>query len=336
MGGSGYAGGELLRILLSHPMVHIQQITSRRFAGQPVTLMHPNLRGKTTLSFCDISDLKQCDILFVSLPNTQSMPLMNGFLQIAKKVIDLGADFRLKNSDEFNYWYEQKHIHPELLTKFTYGISELHRQEIKNSNYVSCAGCEATAIILGLYPLVQENLIKTSSIIADVKIGSSASGNKGSDASHHPERHGVLRSYQPTHHRHQAEIKQELNVDVEISATAVNIVRGILATIHVQLTGNFSEKDVWKAYRNVYSGEPFIRIVKQQSGLYRYPEPKLLWGTNYCDIGFEKSADSNRLVVLSAIDNLVKGTAGQAIQAMNIMCDFAETTSLEFSGLHPI
>lgn len=334
VGASGYGGGEILRILLSHPEVTVAQVTSQRFSGKPVTTVHPNLRGSTDLVFESTSNLKECDVLFVSLPNGKSMEYMESFIKLAPKIIDLGADFRLKDIKTYNEWYTP-HTKPELLNKFIYGLSELHRDEIKNASYIACGGCEATAINLALFPLVQENLIENT-VIADVKIGSSAGGSHGNDASHHPERSNVIRSYQPTHHRHQAEIKQELGIDVEISATAVDIVRGILATIHTRLKTGIDEKAVWKAYRKHFGSEPFIRIIKFPSGLYRYPEPKLLWGTNFCDIGFEKSIDSNRLVVISAIDNLVKGTAGQAVQAMNLMFSLPETTGLKFTGLHPI
>ena len=336
VGGSGYAGGELLRILLNHPKAKVKQVTSQRFSGQPVSITHPNLRGRTSLSFSRLEDLKKSDVLFVSLPNKKSMGLMKDFVRIAPKIIDLGADFRLRDTKEFEHWYGRSHTEKQLAKEFIYGLGELHRKDLKKAKFVACGGCEATAIILALYPLVKEKILAKGRIIADVKIGSSAAGNKPSSASHHPERHGVLRSYRPTNHRHQAEIEQEIGLDVEISATAVNLVRGILATIHTQVKRGVEEKDVWRAYRKVYRNEPFIRIVKQKQGLYRYPEPKILWGTNYCDIGFEKSQDSNRLVVISAIDNLVKGTAGQAIQAMNLMYGFKETLGLDFPGLHPI
>jgi N-acetyl-gamma-glutamyl-phosphate/LysW-gamma-L-alpha-aminoadipyl-6-phosphate reductase len=242
----------------------------------------------------------------------------------------------LREAQIFEQWYGKKHDQTRLLSEFVYGIAEIHREKIRNAQFIACGGCEATAIILSLYPLTSNHLIELHGAIADVKIGSSAAGSKASGSSHHPERHGLLRSYKPTGHRHEAEIQQELGISVEMSSTAVNIVRGILATIHVQLKEEVTEKDVWRAYRKVYGKEPFIRLIKQRHGLYRYPEPKILWGTNYCDIGFEKSGGSNRLVVLSAIDNLVKGTAGQAVQCMNLMLGFPEETGLAFPGLHPI
>lgn len=339
-GASGYAGGEILRILLGHPKIKIKQVTSRQFSNQPITLIHPNLRSKTDLIFSHPDELKKCDVLFVALPNCESMKLMPKLKGMAKKIIDLGADFRIHNKNSFEQWYHQKHTAPGLLPQFVYGIAELHRKKIKKASYVSCAGCEATVSILALYPLVKHHLID-GKIIIDAKMSSSQAGLRPTLSSHHPERAGVVRSYKPTGHRHTAEIVQELSpfqkkLDVAISATALDIVRGLLVTIHTTPKKNISEKHIWKAYREEYKNEPFIRIVKEGEGNYRFPEPKILSGTNFCDIGFEMDTVSNRLVVIAAIDNLVKGTAGQAVQAMNLMFGFPETRGLEFPGLHPI
>ncbi|OGK56738.1 N-acetyl-gamma-glutamyl-phosphate reductase [Candidatus Roizmanbacteria bacterium RIFCSPLOWO2_02_FULL_38_10] len=340
LGGSGYAGGELLRILLNHPYVEIHQVTSRQFADQSVTLTHPNLRKKTRLVFCSPEKLEKCDVLFVALPNGESMKQMPVLTKKAPKIIDLGADFRLNDKASFEDWYKTPHINSYLMKEFIYGLAELHRTAIRKARFVAGAGCEATVSILALYPLVKNNLIEPK-IIIDAKMSSSQAGITPSLSSHHPERAGVVRSYMPTGHRHSAEIIQELSInnfqpDIAISATAIDMVRGLLVTCHLQPKTGVSEKDIWSAYRQVYGDEPFIRIIKEKRGLYRYPEPKLLQGTNYCDIGFEMDTRSNRLVVIAAIDNLVKGTAGQAVQAMNVMVGFEETTALEFSGLHPI
>src|SRR3989338_8127071 len=339
-GASGYAGGELLRILSAHPKVKIQQATSRQFAGLPVSLVNPNLRKKTDLIFSHPDQLKKCDLLFVALPNGESMKYMNKLKTLGKKIIDLGVDYRLREQATFENWYKQKHLNPEMLKKFVYGVVELHRDEIKKSSYLAGPGCEATVSILSLYPLVKHNLIE-GKIIIDAKMSSSQAGLKPSLSSHHPERAGVVRSYMPSGHRHTAEIIQELspfikNLDIAISATAIDMVRGLLVTIHAIPKQEVTEKDIWKAYRNEYQNEPFIRIVKERQGIYRYPEPKILQGTNFCDIGFEKDKITNRLVIIAAIDNLVKGTAGQAVQAMNLMFGFPETMGLEFTGLHPI
>lgn len=339
LGGSGYAGGELLRILLGHPGVTIKEVTSRSLAGRPVSAAHPNLRKITPLRFIHPDNLTECDILFVGLPNGESMHLMSRLAKKAKKIIDLGADFRLRSQSVFESWYKTQHTAPDLLADFVYGIAELHRDEIRNAGFVACGGCEATVSILALYPLVSTGLIG-GHIIIDAKMSSSQAGMQFSLSSHHPERAGAVRSYMPTGHRHAAEIVQELgngkSLDVAISATAIDMVRGLLVTIHARPKTGITEKDIWNAYRTSYGNEPFIRIVKEATGIYRYPEPKLLMGTNYCDIGFEMDTKSNRLVVIAAIDNLVKGTAGQAVQAMNIMAGFEETTGLTFPGLHPV
>ncbi len=340
VGASGYTGGELIRLLLFHPFVEIKQVTSESWVGKYVYKAHPNLRKNTDLKFSSINELTECDLLFLCLPHGSGMSKIKELKKLAPKVIDLSADFRLNDQALYEKWYKSQHTNIELMRKFVYGIPELHREEMKTANYISSAGCNATASILGLYPLVKNNLINKKNIVIEVKVGSSEGGNKSSDASHHPERSGAVRSYQPTGHRHTAEILQELNfgeeLSVNLSATSIDMIRGVLATIHVFLNDDIEEKDIWKVYRKEYGNEPFIRIVKEREGNYRYPEPKLLIGANYCDIGFKKDEYSNRLVVISSIDNLMKGAAGQALQAFNIMHGFEERTGLEFPGLHPI
>lgn len=335
VGGSGYTGGELLRLLLFHPHCSIEQVTSERFAGKFVYNAHPNLRKATRLKFCTVSELEPCDLLFLCLPHGQSMGRIDTFRGLAPKIIDLSADFRLKDTAVYANYYGRDHERPELLDDFVYGLPEHHRGSIKNATLVACPGCNATATILGLSPLHQRGLIE--SVVVEVKAGSSEGGNTASDASHHPERSGAVRSYKPTGHRHVAEMRQELRgAAIYFSATSIEMVRGILATCHVFLNADIEEKDVWKIYREAYADEPFIRIVKERSGIHRYPEPKLLAGTNFCDIGFERESGSNRLVVISAIDNLMKGAAGQAVQSFNLMLGLPETTGMEFPGLHPI
>lgn len=335
VGASGYAGGELLRLLLQHPEIEIHQVTSERFAGKPVTLVHPNLRKQTDLKFSSLRDLEKVDILFTALPHVNLMNDYNKFSKFADKIIDLSADFRLKKTEDYKKWYDIDHAVPNNLKDFVYGIVELHREDLKKTKNIAVAGCNATATILALHPLIKNNLIDTNKpIVAEAKVGSSESGNKFSEASHHPERSGSVRSYKPTRHRHISEMVQELGQNINFSATSIEMVRGILLTAHVFLKDGIKEIDIWKAYRKEYGNEPFIRIVKERAGIYRYPEPKILAGTNYCDIGFE--LDGKRLVVISAIDNLMKGAAGQAVHAMNVMCGFDEKAGLEFPGLHPI
>jgi N-acetyl-gamma-glutamyl-phosphate/LysW-gamma-L-alpha-aminoadipyl-6-phosphate reductase len=340
VGGSGYVGGETLRLLLQHPHVRMGQVTSESNAGKFVYAVHPNLRKQTDLKFTSLSELAPCDVLFLCLPHGMSMGRIGQFTALAPRIIDLSADFRLRDAQDYPRWYGHAHEAPEMLKQFVYGIPELHRAEIKASNYATGAGCLATATILGLYPLFKKGLVEPT-VFIEGKVGSSAAGNEPGLSSHHPERAGAVRSFQPTGHRHTGEIIQELTFGdvkpvVHFSATSVELVRGILATAHVMLKDDLAEKDLWQAYREVYGAEPFMRIVKDRSGVYRYPEPKILAGSNFCDVGFERDAQSRRVVVMSAIDNLMKGAAGNGVQAMNVMLGLPETTALTFPGLHPV
>jgi LysW-gamma-L-alpha-aminoadipyl-6-phosphate/LysW-L-glutamyl-5-phosphate reductase len=341
-GGSGYVGGELLRLLVMHPNAEVVRVTSERKAGTPVAVVHPNLRRATDLSFTSSAGLEPCDALFLCLPHGRAMDDIDRYTSLAPRVIDLSADFRLKDPAAYPSWYGRPHPRPEMLSRFVYGIPELHREEMAGASWVSSAGCNATAVILALHPLYRQGLVEASRTVAEAKVGSSEGGASVSDGSHHPERSGCLRSYKPTGHRHAAEMAQELpacageTARVHFSATAVDMVRGILATCHVFLKADLPEKAIWQVYRQAYGREPFVRIVKAREGIHRFPEPKLLAGTNYCDVGFERDPSSNRLVVVSAIDNLMKGAAGQAVQAFNIMHGLPETTGLEFPGLHPV
>ena len=333
-GGSGYTGGELLRLVLAHPACEVKQVTSERLAGKFVHSAHPNLRKVTRLKFSTVSELSQCDVLFLCLPHGEAMSKIDAFRELAPRIVDLSADFRLKDPEAYGKWYSREHPRADLLNSFVYGIPELHRESIRGAELVACAGCNATATILALYPLFRRALVERA--VVEVKAGSSEAGNAPSEGSHHPERSGAVRSYKPTGHRHVAEMIQELGASVHFSATSIEMVRGILATCHVFTRERLDEKTLWKMMRDDYADEPFIRIVKERTGIHRYPEPKLLSGTNYCDIGFECEEDSNRTVVISAIDNLMKGAAGQAVQCLNLMIGCDEREGLGFPGLHPI
>lgn len=342
VGASGYVGGELLRLLLDHPRVDVAQVTSERNAGNFVHFTHPNLRGRTRLQFVSASDLEACDVLFLGLPHGGAMSRMDEFAELAPQIVDLSADFRLRNPADYDRWYGKSHAAPDWLAKFVYGLPELHREELRGARYVSGVGCNATATNLAIWPLLREGLVDASrGIVCEVKVGSSEGGNKSGDATHHPERAGVMRSFAPTGHRHSAEILQAarlagVETEVHLSATAVDNVRGVLATAHLFVKPGVTEKDLWRAYRSVYRDEPFVRIVKERTGIYRYPEPKILSGSNYADVGFELDAASGRVVAISAIDNLMKGAAGTAVQCLNLMRGWDETTALGFPGLHPI
>ena len=345
IGGTGYVGGELLRLLLLHPHVEIMMVTSRQSAGEYVFNIHPNLRGLTQLKFVpqNISALqKNCDLVFTATPHGDSVNLVPNLLTEGLKVIDMSADFRLKNSVDYETYYGWHHAHPELLKEAVYGLPELHREEIKRAQLVACPGCMATSAILGLAPIIKAGLVDPDKIVVDLKVGSSGGGSKPTSASHHSERSGGVRPYQVIGHRHIAEVEQELStltdqsVKIGFTPHAVNMVRGILSTIYAYPKQSITSKDVWKALRGMYENEPFVRLVKYQKGPYQLPDPKIVVGTNFCDVGFEIDEHTNRLLMFSAIDNICKGASGQGVQCLNLLLGIDETTGLKSAGFHPM
>ena len=338
VGGSGYGGGELIRLLLGHPQITIVQATSRTHLGEYIYQVHPNLRKRTTLKFSDPAALEPVDVLFLAQPHGQAQHNIEQYAGLAGKIVDLSADFRLKDPAAYQKWYGEAHAAPAWLNKFVYGLPELHRAEIASANYVSGVGCNATASNLALLPLIKANLIELSTpVMIEIKVGSSESGAEGNAGSHHAERANVIRTFSAFGHRHTAEVIQEMGLkDVSLTMTAVDLVRGVLATAHARIKPGVATKDLWKAYRAVANENPFIRVVKEQRGIYRVPEPKLLAGSNFADIGFELDEETGHIVSICAIDNLMKGASGTALQCMNLMLGLDETTGLEFLGLHPI
>lgn len=344
LGGSGYTGGELLRLLLQHPDMEVVGATSQRFAGQPLHRAHPNLRGRTELRFVGRSELPTADVIFTCVPHGVGMRTVPQLLETGSRVVDLSADFRLRDAAQFRAWYGEHHTAAHLLPQAVYGLPEFHRDEIRRARLVSGVGCTATAINLALYPLNKLHLLTSGPVVADVKIGSSAGGVEASVASIHAERSGTIRLYAPTNHRHVAEVQQELRVDgvapeVHFTGHAVELVRGLLATCHAFLSrngGGLTDLELWKAYRAAYAREPFVRLVKERSGIHRFPDPKLVAGSNYADVGFDIEPGSNRVVAVCAIDNLVKGAAGSAVQSMNLMFNLDETAGLMQLPLHPV
>lgn len=353
IGGSGFAGGTLLQLLLQHPKVEITTVTSRSLVGKYIHMVHPNLKSiSKNLKFelLKVDELKsKCDLVFTAVPHGASMSLIPDLLNAGLKVIDLSADYRIKNPKIYEHYYSP-HQNPEIIKKAVYGIPEIHRKEIKEASLVACPGCHASSGIFALAPLIKEGLIETHNIIIDSKTGSSGSGHKVEEDTHHPFREGSIRPYKMVGHRHTAEIEQELDfimegkyaddipqVKVGFSAHGDNIIRGILSTCHAFIRQGLDvdEKTITKAYRQFYKDEPFVRFVKQATGIYRLPDPKLIAGTNYVDIGFELDDHIRRIVALCALDNLVKGAAGSAVQCMNIIAGFEETTGLLFPGLFP-
>ena len=338
VGASGYGGGEALRILLDHPHLEVAQITSESRAGRFAHSVHPNLRGRTSLKFVGIAELESCDALVLALPHGQAAARFDVLKDLAPKMVDLSADFRLRDAGRYRRWYGHDHPAPERLAEFAYGLPEVGREAIRGASRVSGVGCNATASILALLPLHRAGLLDASRpVVVDLKVGSSEAGQEPGPSSHHPERSGAIRSFAPVGHRHTAEVEEALGLDdVHLSVTSVEAVRGVLATAHAWLTDGCDEKALWGAYRAATAGEPFLRLVRDRAGLHRYPEPKILAGSNYADIGFEWDEASRRCVSLCAIDNMMKGAAGTAVQCLNLMFGIEETAGLGFPGLHPV
>lgn len=335
VGGSGFTGGELLRLLHFHPEVDVTQITSREHAGRYVYTVHPNMRNVSKLQFVHPDALQEADVLFLAVPHGTAASNIEQYAALAPKIIDLSADFRLNSTSAYEQWYGHAHAAPDWLERFVYGLPERKREVLRGANYASGVGCNATTLNLALYPLVNSGLVE--SIHAELKVGSSEGGNSANAGSHHPIRSGAVRTYAATHHRHMAEAQMILGEDVSLrfSVTAIEMVRGVALLAHVELNKQIAEKDLWKTYRSAYRDEPFIRLVASKTGLHRLPEPRVVAGTNYCDIGFELSADGRHAVIIAALDNLGKGAAGSAVQSMNLMFEFDECTGLEFPGIYP-
>jgi N-acetyl-gamma-glutamyl-phosphate/LysW-gamma-L-alpha-aminoadipyl-6-phosphate reductase len=345
VGASGYVGGELLRLLVSHPKVDISMVISRQKAGQYVHRVHPSLKGFIDLIFSPMDTERlanSCDMVFTSVPHGKSNEIVKELYERGMKIVDLSADFRLKNPKDYPKWYGWEHPYPEILAKSVYGVPEFHRSDIERAQLVSCPGCMAVTSLLAIKPLLENNIIDTQHIIVDSKIGSSGAGAKASSGTHHAMRYGVIRPYKPAKHRHTGEIEQELGliakkaIKVSMSPHAVNLVRGILTTNHLFLTRGVSELDLWKMYRKSYKNEPFIRFIRDKKGLYKFPDPKFVVGSNFCDLGFDIDDDNQRIVALSASDNLMKGAAGSAVQNMNVMQGFNETDGLRYTPLTPV
>ncbi len=338
IGGSGYGGGELLRLLLGHPNVEVKQVTSRSHLGEYVYQAHPNLRKRTQLKFVDPAQVEPVDVLFLALPHGQAQNHIAQYTALAEKVIDLSADFRLKDPAQYQKWYGEPHAAPGWLGKFVYGLPELRRAEMAGASYISGVGCNATASNLALLPLVRAGLIDLDQpVYVEIKVGSSESGAEGNAGSHHAERANVIRTFSAFGHRHTAEVIQELGLtNISLTMTAVDLVRGALATAHAKVKPGVTNKDLWKAYRAAANENPFLRVVKEQRGIYRVPEPKIVAGSNYADIGFELDESTGHIVSICAIDNLMKGASGTAVQCLNLVMGWEETLGLEFAGLHPI
>jgi N-acetyl-gamma-glutamyl-phosphate/LysW-gamma-L-alpha-aminoadipyl-6-phosphate reductase len=334
LGGSGYIGGELVRLLLGHPRVRLVQVVARRPAGQQLGAVHPNLRGVTPLRFTHPDGLAAADVMCSALPHGALLEQYPSLAGLAPRWIDLAADHRLRDDGPRKDVYGWAGLDEV----WTPGIPERYSTQLSTAVRVAVPGCMATPSILALAPLVDAGLVEPP-IIIDALTGSSGAGAEADAASHHAERAGAMRVYAPLGHRHRAEICQELGLSGDVlrmTVTAVEPVRGVLVKAHVTLRRAVDGREVRRLYAGAYRAAPFVRIVALTRGLHRLPDPRWLAGSNFCDLGFSLDDSGRQLVVVAAVDNLVKGGAGTAVQTLNLMHGWDERAGLEFPGLHPI
>ena len=341
VGGTGYTGVELLRLLAAHPGVELAMITSRSEAGMPVAEMFPNLRGHGDLEFTspDPATLASCDVVFFATPNGVAMQSVSALLEAGTKVIDLAADFRLKDPAVWKQWYDMDHACPELLDEAVYGLPEVNRDAIAQARLIANPGCYPTAVQLGLLPLLEKGLVDSGRLIADCKSGVSGAGRKAAVGTLLCEASESFKAYGVPGHRHWPEIRQGLNnaIDDEVGLTFVPhltpMLRGIHATLYATLlnANDATESELQALYEQRYASEPFVDILPAGS----HPETRSVKGANTCRIAIHRPQGGDTVVVLSVIDNLVKGAAGQALQNMNIICGLPETAGLEGIALVP-
>ena len=331
-GGSGYGGSELLRILLFHPEVELVFVTANEQAGKPIGEVHRNLHGLTQLSFVNApEDVTDVDCVFLALPHGQAMEIIPR-LPASVKAIDLSGDFRLRDQSVFEKHYKQPHTAMSAQVEFVYGLTETNREAIKEARLIANPGCFATATLLGLAPLVAHNLI-AGRVVVDAKTGSSGSGAKAAANTHHPQRMNSFYAYKPFTHQHVPEIEQELEhvgdwtSELVFMTHSLPVARGIFASIYAEAKSEITESDLRQIFADYYQNSFFVRLVNGS------PDINWVKTTNFCDIGF--AARGKQIVVFSAIDNLVKGAAGQAVQNMNLMFGLEETTGLMLAGTNP-
>lgn len=338
IGATGYAGVDLLRLLLNHREVSVELLTSESYAGQPISQVYPHLRGyvDTVLIKMDIKRIAEnSDVVFVALPHGHAMNVVPKLLAAGVKVIDFGADYRLHDRTVYEQWYKVTHTSPNM--QAVYGLPELHREAIKKARLVANPGCYTTASILGIAPLLKAGLVRRDPIIVDAKSGISGAGRGLGLNAHYPESTENVRAYNIGGHRHTPEIEQELalaaGTDITISFTPhlMPMSRGILSTCYLTLQKDVAMGQITEAYRQAYENEFFVRLL----GAGQYPATKYVRGTNHCDIAWHVDPRTNRVVVVSAIDNLMKGASGQALQNMNIVFGLPETEGLRFPAMYP-
>jgi N-acetyl-gamma-glutamyl-phosphate reductase len=340
IGATGYTGVELVRILSRHPGVELVGITSRSYAGMPLWEVYPHLYkyNGMTCKQLDLPDLLDAvEVVFVALPHGHAMPVALEAAQRGKKLIDLGADFRLEDYRVYEAWYRFTHTARELLGEAVYGLPELYREKIKGARLVANPGCYPTSIILALAPLLEHGTVDPGSIIIDAKSGASGAGRGLSPGAHFCEVNENFKAYKVAAHRHTPEIEQELGrlsgreLTVSFTPHLLPMVRGMLSTIYAGLHNSLTSTEIREIYSEYYRDEFFVRVLPE--GVL--PQTKWVAGTNHCDLGITVDARTGRVIIMSAVDNLVKGASGQAVQNLNIVCGFPEETALDGPGLYP-
>ena len=337
VGGTGYTGVELLRLLARHPHVELTHITSRSEDGVAVATLFPNLRGVVDLAFSTVDNraLAQCDVVFFATPNGTAMTAARDILAGGARIVDLAADFRLRSVERWEKWYGMPHACPELLAEAVYGLPEVNRKAIASARLVANPGCYPTATQLGFLPLIERDVVNAASLIADCKSGVSGAGRKAAVSMLLCEASESFKAYNVPGHRHLPEITQGLEqaargaVGLTFVPHLTPMIRGIHATLYATLTQ--TSVDLQKLYEERYAGEPFVDVMPAGS----HPETRSVRGANMCRIAVHRPQQGDTVVVLSVIDNLVKGAAGQAVQNMNIMFGLAETAGLDVVALVP-
>ena len=338
LGATGYAGVELLRILYNHPKAEVRHITSESHTGETIASLFPHLRGRYDMMLESMKDIQaigaDSDFVFIGFPHGHAMKVGKALSDLPTRIIDLGADYRFTDTSVYETWYHVKHTHKD--APRVYGLAELYRERIRDAKIIGNAGCFTTASILALAPLAREHLIDVNTIIVDAKSGVSGAGRSPKQGNHFPELYDNFRAYNVAHHRHTPEIEQAIT-DISGEKTIINFTphlipnsRGILATSYATLKEAASEL-VDAAFEKLYDKEYFIRLL----GRGAYPSTKEVRGSNFCDIAWHIDARTNRVIVISAIDNLVKGAAGQAVQNFNIACGFDEKLGLDVVPMYP-
>ena len=339
-GGSGYTGGELLRILSNHPEVIVTGVTSERSAGKSVKDLFPSLYKYSNLVYEPLrieKILTKADLFFMALPHGKSQEAVDFFFKHGKKVIDLSADYRLRDAKIYEKWYKVPHRFHATLKKAVYGLPEIYRNKIKKAKLIANPGCYPTGAILGLLPVLKNNLINISSIVIDSKSGISGAGRKADVSVSYCEVNEGFKAYAVGTHRHTPEIEQELSLlygkDITVNFTPhlLPVDRGILTTMYAPIAKKVTVNEIVKMYMEAYKREPFVKVLEY--GIY--PNIKNIRGTNFCEIGLRVNERTNTLIVITSIDNLVKGASGQAVHNMNIMMGFDEKTALETLALFP-